>query len=82
MARRGGGGGGGLLFEGGDYFKYFRQSGAINRGTAIIRGNTVLKLNKLCHKCTCFASPYVISALRNMKGTGIPGIITMNLIPS
>ena len=25
---------------------------------------------------------YVSSALRNMKGTGIPGIITMNLIPS
>ena len=39
--------GGGRLFEGGDYFKYFGQRGgdysreAINRGTAIIRGNTV-----------------------------------------
>ena len=27
--------------ERGDYFKYFRQWRAINRGTAIIRGNTV-----------------------------------------
>ena len=25
----------------GDYFKYFRQKRTINRGTAIIRGNTV-----------------------------------------
>ena len=33
--------GGGRLFEGGDYFKYFGQRGAIIRGTAIIRGNTV-----------------------------------------
>ena len=47
MAR---GAGVGRLLEGGDYFKYFRQKGgggdysreAINRGTAIIRGNTVL----------------------------------------
>ena len=31
----------GRLFEGGDYFKYFGERGAINRGTAIIRGNTV-----------------------------------------
>ena len=31
----------GRLFEGDDYFKYFRQRGAIIRGTAIIRGNTV-----------------------------------------
>ena len=29
------------LFEGYDYFKYFRQRGAINCLTAIIRGNTV-----------------------------------------
>ena len=29
------------LFQGGDYFKCFRQWGAINRGTAIIRENTV-----------------------------------------
>ena len=44
------GAGEGRLFEGGDYFKYFRQRGgggvnsreAINRGTAIILGNTVL----------------------------------------
>ena len=42
------GAGEGRLFEGGDYFKYFRQMGgvnsreAINRGTAIILGNTVL----------------------------------------
>ena len=38
--------GGGRLFEGGDYFKYFRLAGdysrvAINRGAAIILGNTV-----------------------------------------
>ena len=31
----------GRLFEGGDYFKYYHQRGAINRGTAIILGNTV-----------------------------------------
>ena len=31
-----------LLFEGGDYFKYYHQRGAIIRGTAIIRGNTVI----------------------------------------
>ena len=37
----GGGGGGGRLFKGGDYFEYFHQRGAIIRGTAIIRGNTV-----------------------------------------
>ena len=41
MAR---GEGGGRLFEGGDYFKHFGQRGAINRGTAIIQGNTVFKL--------------------------------------
>ena len=45
------GGGGGRLFEGGVYFKYFDRRGddysreAINRGTVIIRGNTVPKLN-------------------------------------
>ena len=38
MAR---GAGEGQSFEGGEYFKYFRQREAINRGTAIIRGNTV-----------------------------------------
>ena len=43
MARRAGKG---RLFEGGDCFKSFRQGGdysreAINRGTAIIRGNMV-----------------------------------------
>ena len=38
------GGGGGQLFEGGDYFKYFRLRDTIiiNRGTAIIRGNMVV----------------------------------------
>ena len=30
------GGGGGRLFEGGDYFKYFRLRDTINQGTAII----------------------------------------------
>ena len=34
--------GGGPLFEGGDYFKYFRLRDAINRGTAIIQGNMVV----------------------------------------
>ena len=40
-------GGGRRLFEEGNYFKYFGQRGgdysreAINRGTAIIRGNMV-----------------------------------------
>ena len=42
MARGGGGGGGGggdgRLFEGGDYFKYFRQRGAIIRGKRLIEG--------------------------------------------
>ena len=44
----GGGGLGGRLFEGDDYFKYFYQRRGsdysrevINRGTAVIRGNTV-----------------------------------------
>ena len=32
----------GRLFEGGDYFKYFHQRGAIIRGKAIIQGNTVV----------------------------------------
>ena len=39
--QEGWGGGGWRLFEGGDYFKYFRLKEAINRGTTIIRGNTV-----------------------------------------
>ena len=43
MAR---GAGEGRLFEGGDYFKYFRQREAINRGTAIIRVNTLMTLMK------------------------------------
>ena len=34
-------GGGRRLLEENDYFKYFRQKGAINLGAAIIRGNTV-----------------------------------------
>ena len=34
--------GGRRLFEGGDYFKYFRLRDAINRGTAIIQGNMVV----------------------------------------
>ena len=38
MAR---GAGEGRLFEGGDSVKFFPQRRAINRGTAIIRGNTV-----------------------------------------
>ena len=37
-----GGMGGEYVFEGGDYFKYFHQRAAINRGMAIfIQGNTV-----------------------------------------
>ena len=45
---------GGRLFEGSDYLKCFRQKRggdysreAINRGTAIIRGNTVFKESKM-----------------------------------
>ena len=34
---------GGRLFERSDYFKYFRLKKAINRGTAIIPGNTVVQ---------------------------------------
>ena len=43
MAR---GAGEGRLFEGGDYFKYFRQRGGGrgNRGAAIICGNTVFRV--------------------------------------
>ena len=36
------------LFEGGDYLKYFHQRGAINRGTTIIRGNTVFQVIRAC----------------------------------
>ena len=36
-----------LFKGGGHYFKYFHQRGAIIRGTAIIRGNTVI------HKRSC-----------------------------
>ena len=46
--------GGKRFFEGDDYLKYFRQKGvgdysreAINRGRAIIRGNTVFKQSKM-----------------------------------
>ena len=39
---RGVGGRGRQLFKGGNHFKYFSQREAINRGTAIIPGNTVL----------------------------------------
>ena len=35
-------GGLGRLFEGGDYFKYLHQRGAIIREQAIIQGNTVV----------------------------------------
>ena len=44
----------GQLFEGGDYFKYFGQRGAINRGTAIIRGNTVFAVETMCTMSTQF----------------------------
>lgn len=36
-----GGGGGGRLFKGRDFLKKFPSKGAIIRGTAIMRGNTV-----------------------------------------
>ena len=35
--------GGGRLFEGSDYFKYFRLKKAVNQGTTIIRGNTIVQ---------------------------------------
>ena len=38
-----GGGGGGRLFEGGDYFKYFGQRGAIIRGRRLIEGRLLFK---------------------------------------
>ena len=34
--------GGGAIIRGGDYFKIFPSKGAIIRGTAIIRGNTLV----------------------------------------
>ena len=40
---RGVGGGRLLLFEGGDYFKYFHQSGAIIRGRRLIEGRLFFK---------------------------------------
>ena len=42
MATEGGGGGGGL-FEGGDYFKYFRQRGSIIRGRRLIEGRLLFE---------------------------------------
>ena len=36
-------GGGGVLFEGGDYFKYFGQRGAIIRGRRLIEGLLLFK---------------------------------------
>ena len=44
----------GRLFEGGDYFKYFRQRWAINQGTAIVRGEFVKT-----HENDFFGSQYV-----------------------
>ena len=37
------GGGGGRLFEGGDYFKYFGQRGAIIRGRRLIEGRLLFE---------------------------------------
>ena len=37
--------GGGGLFEGGDYFKYFGQMGAIIRGRRLIEGRLLLEEN-------------------------------------
>ena len=42
--QEGWGGGGVRLFKGGDYFKYFGLKEAINRDTAIIRGNTTFMI--------------------------------------
>ena len=39
----GGGGGGRRLFEGGDYFKYFGQRGAIIRGRRLIEGRLLFE---------------------------------------
>ena len=36
-------GGGGRLFEGGDYFKYFGQRGAIIRGRRLIEGRLLFE---------------------------------------
>ena len=43
MTRGVGWGGGWLLFEGGDYFKYFHQRGAIIRGRRLIEGRLFFK---------------------------------------
>ena len=47
------GGGGGRLFEGGDYFKYFGQRGAIIRGTRLIEGRLLFEeiINNRFWKC-------------------------------
>ena len=37
------GGGGGQLFEGGDYFKYIGQRGAIIRGRRLIEGRLLFE---------------------------------------
>ena len=43
MARRVWGGGGVRLFEEGDYFKYFHQSGAIIQGRRLIKGRLLFE---------------------------------------
>ena len=43
MARAAGGGGGGDYFEGGNYFKYFGQRGAIIRGRRLIEGRLLFE---------------------------------------
>ena len=47
--RGGGGGGGGRLFEGGDYFKYFGQRGAIIRGRGLIEGRLLFEELRYVH---------------------------------
>ena len=59
----------GGLFEGGDNFKYFIQEGdysreAINRGTAIIRGITVINKLKRKTKLLLILLSEIISSLR------------------
>ena len=36
------------LFEGGDYFEYFNQKGAILRGRRLIEGSYVMYYSRIC----------------------------------
>ena len=48
---RGGGGGLGRLFEGGDYFKYFHQRGAIIQGDTVV--SSLIYISSVIDKVQC-----------------------------